>query len=122
MCPGYKEKKCNGRYTEEEAQCVLDYNSGLFLCQECSRKYENDPNKPEICTYTLQLVDNEKDLKIAMDNLRRLNIQLSAKSIGNQQLRPGIYDLLQKVRGKGKAPITSNLPSGNLCLGIGSKR
>ena len=31
---------------EEEAQRVLDMNSGLFLCQECSRNYENDPNKP----------------------------------------------------------------------------
>lgn len=122
LCPGYKDKRCNGRYTEEEAQSVLDISSGLFLCQECSRKYENDPNAPPLETYTLQLVDNEKDLKLAMDNLRRLNVQLSAKSIGNFQLRPGIYDLLQKVRGKGKAPITSNLPSENFALGIGSTR
>ena len=122
LCPGYKEKRCNGRYTEEEAQRVLDFSTGLFLCQECSRNYENDPHKPPLETYTLQLVDNEKDLKLAMDNLRRLNVQLSAKSIGNVQLRPGIYDLLQKVRGKGKTPIISNLPSDNFSLGIGSKR
>jgi len=37
-------------------------------------------------------------------------------------LRAGIYDLIQKVRGKGKAPITSNLPSENYALGRGSKR
>jgi hypothetical protein len=56
-------------------------------------------------------------------------VQLSAKSIGNHQLRAGIYDLLQKVRGSkgGKysaaaQPITSNLPSENFALGIGSKR
>lgn len=42
--------------------------------------------------------------------------------IGIQQLRAGVYDLLQKVRGKGKAPITSNLPSENFSLGRGSKR
>lgn len=37
-------------------------------------------------------------------------------------MRAGIYDLIQKVRGKGKAPITSNLPSENFALGRGSKR
>lgn len=122
LCPGYKERRCNGRYTEEEAQQVLDPVKGLFLCQECSLNHENDPNPPPIETYTLRLVDNTKDLRLAMDNLRRINVQLSAKFIGNQQMRPGIYDLLQKVRGKGKAPITSNLPSENFALGIGSKR
>ena len=146
LCPGYKQKRCNGRYNEEEAQRVLDFNSGLFLCQECARNYENDPNAPQLSTYTLQLVDNEKDLKLAMDNVRRLNVQLSGKSIGNHQLRPGIYDWLQKVRGGGGskhsasglsgggtggggsggkvavAPITSNLPSENFALGIGSTR
>jgi hypothetical protein len=108
---------------------VLDFSSGLFLCQECSNAYVNDPNAPQKETYTLQLVDNTRDLKLAMDNLRRSNVQLSAKSIGNQQLRAGIYDLLQKVRGSkgGKysaaaQPITSNLPSENFALGIGSKR
>ncbi|KAL7561843.1 hypothetical protein ACA910_009681 [Epithemia clementina (nom. ined.)] len=141
LCPGYKQQRCNGRYTEEEAQRVLNMESGLFLCQECSRTFENDPNAPPLSAYTLQLVDNETDLKLAMDNLRRLNVQLSAKYIGNHQLRPGIYDWLQKVRGGGGAksggasssslhhhntvavaPITSNLPSENFALGIGSTR
>jgi transcription initiation factor IIE alpha subunit len=123
LCPGYKDRRCNGRYTEEEAQQKLDLGTGLFLCQECSSAYENDPNPPPIATYTLRLVDNAKDLRLAMDNLRRMSVQLSAKFIGNQQIRPGIYDLLQKVRGgKGKAPITSNYPSENFALGIGSKR
>jgi hypothetical protein len=83
--------------------------------------YENDPNKPPLSTYTLQLVDNTRELKQAIDNLRRVNVQFSAKYIGNDQLRAGIYDLLQKVRVKGKI-ITSNLPSENFSLGIGSKR
>lgn len=122
LCPGYKTKRCNGRYTEEEAQQVLNTASGLFLCQECSRLYENDPGAPPLESYTLQLVDNTRELRQAMDNLRRVNVQLSAKFIGNHQIRAGIYDLLQKVRGKGKAPITSNLPSENFSLGIGSKR
>jgi transcription initiation factor TFIIE subunit alpha len=122
LCPGYKSKRCNGRYTEEEAQQVLDHRSGLFLCQECAKNYENDPNAPPVETYTLQLVDNTKELKQAMDNLRRVNVQFSSKFIGNHQIRAGIYDLLQKVRGKGRAPITSNLPSENFALGIGSKR
>jgi transcription initiation factor IIE alpha subunit len=122
LCPGYKEKRCNGRYTEEEAQQILDHTTGLFLCQECYLNYEADPNAPAKNTYTLQLVDNTKDLRLAMDNMRRVTVQLSGKMIGNQQLRAGIYDLIQKVRGKGKPPITSNLPSENFALGIGSKR
>jgi transcription initiation factor IIE alpha subunit len=123
LCPGYKDRRCNGRYTEEEAQQTVDLNTGLFLCQECSNAYENDPNPPSMETYTLRLVDNTKDLRLAVDNLRRMGVQLSSKFIGNQQIRPGIYDLLQKIRGgKGKAPITSNFPSENFALGIGSKR
>lgn len=122
LCPGYKDKRCNGRYTEEEAQQIVDTESGLFLCQECFLKYEADPNAPSKETYSLRLVDNTKDLRLAMDNMRRLTVQLSGKMIGNQQLRAGVYDLLQKVRGKGKSPITSNLPSENFALGIGSKR
>eukprot|EP00980_Cylindrotheca_fusiformis_P011309 scaffold2605_cov136-Cylindrotheca_fusiformis.AAC.1 len=122
LCPGYKDKRCNGRYTEEEAQQMVDLESGMFLCQECFMQYEADPNAPPKSTYTLQLVDNTKDLRLAMDNMRRVTVQLSGKMIGNTQLRTGIYDLLQKVRGKGKSPITSNLPSENYALGIGSKR
>jgi len=122
LCPGYDTKRCNGRYTEEEAQQIVDLGTGLFLCQQCFMKYEVDPNAPSRDTYTLRLIDNTKDLRLAMDHMRRLNVQLSAKMIGNQQLRAGIYDLLQKVRGKGKCPITSNLPSENFALGIGSKR
>ena len=132
LCPGYKDRRCNGRYTEEEAQQTVDTNTGLFVCQECCKTYENDPNPPSLETYTLRLIDNTKDLRVAMDNLRRLSVQLSAKFIGNQQIRPGIYDLLQKVRGGvssgggtksgPKAPITSNFPSENFALGIGSKR
>lgn len=122
LCPGYKVKRCNGRYTEEQAQQVLDRNSGMFLCQECVRANEANPNPPEMCTYTLNLVDNSRALRQAMDDMRHINVQLSRKVIGNQQLRPGIYDLLQKVRGVGKGPLTSNLPSENFALGIGSKR
>eukprot|EP00538_Stauroneis_constricta_P002309 CAMPEP_0119557752 /NCGR_PEP_ID=MMETSP1352-20130426/9308_1 /TAXON_ID=265584 /ORGANISM="Stauroneis constricta, Strain CCMP1120" /LENGTH=487 /DNA_ID=CAMNT_0007604893 /DNA_START=419 /DNA_END=1882 /DNA_ORIENTATION=- len=122
LCPGYSTKRCNGRYTEQEAQQVLDPETTCFLCQECYLRYDADPNAPSKETYTLALVDNAKDLKRAVDHIRRLNVQLSGKMIGNQQLRPSIYDLLQKVRGKGKGPITSNLPSENFALGIGSKR
>lgn len=123
LCPGYDKKRCNGRYTEEEVQNVIDTATGLFLCQDCSKYFENSPNPPPLEEYTLKLVDNEKDLRLAVDNLRRLNVQLSGKSIGNHQLRSGIYDLLQKCRGgRGKDPISSNLPSENFALGIGSKR
>eukprot|EP00565_Helicotheca_tamesis_P004037 CAMPEP_0185732902 /NCGR_PEP_ID=MMETSP1171-20130828/17872_1 /TAXON_ID=374046 /ORGANISM="Helicotheca tamensis, Strain CCMP826" /LENGTH=489 /DNA_ID=CAMNT_0028402507 /DNA_START=127 /DNA_END=1593 /DNA_ORIENTATION=- len=122
LCPGYKTKACNGRYTETEAQQVIDYESGLFLCPECVTTHESNPDPPPKATYTLQLLDNTRDLRLAMDNMRRVNVQLSTKMIGNQQLRAGIYDLLQKVRSKGKGPLTSNLPSENRALGIGSKR
>jgi hypothetical protein len=46
---------------------------------------------------------------------------MASKFVGNDQLRNGIFDLLQKVRQKGKT-VTSNLPSENFSLGIGSKR
>ena len=101
---------------------MVDTEAGHFLCQECYLNFEADPNAPPKETYTLQLVDNSSNLKEAVDNLRRLTVQMSGKTIGNHQLRVGIYDLLQKVRGKGKSPITSNLPSENFALGIGSKR
>jgi len=59
-----------------------------------------------------------------MDNLRRVHVQLSSKvDMNTVPLRPGIFDLLQKVHaGKGSEPITSNLPSENISIGIGSKR
>lgn len=72
--------------------------------------------------YTLTLLDNTKELKIAKNNLRRFEVQMKGKMIGDQQLRPGIFELLRKTRGKGKEPITSNLPSENYALGRGSKR
>jgi len=125
-CPGFHAKpkpRCNGKYNETEAQQMVDPNTGLFLCQECVETYENDPNAPPVETYTLQLVDNKKDLKAAVDNMRRVNVQLSSKTIGDDRLRESIFDLLQKVRGgKGSGPLSSNLPSENFALGIGSVR
>lgn len=138
LCPGYKHQRCNGKYTETDAQRMVDPNSGRFLCRECVRAYTNHPNAPPVEEYTLQLVDNQVELKSAMDNLRRVNVQFSSKmeSIAggggsgdgsNQQqqrpLRQGIFELLQKVRPiRGAEPITSNLPSENIAMGVGSKR
>ncbi|KAL7499096.1 hypothetical protein ACHAWT_007607 [Skeletonema menzelii] len=138
LCPGYKHQRCNGKYTETDAQRMVDPNSGRFLCRECVRAFTNHPNAPPVEEYTLQLVDNQVELKSAMDNLRRVNVQFSSKmeSIGgggegsNQQqqqqqrpLRQGIFELLQKVRPiRGAEPITSNLPSENIAMGVGSKR
>lgn len=122
LCPGYNTKRCNGRYTETEAQQIVDTETGLFLCQECYNANESNPDPPPKDTYTLCLVDNTRDLRMAMDNARRVHVQLSGKMIGNQVLRPGIYDLLQKLRSKGSGPLTSNLPSENMALDIGSKR
>ena len=137
ICPGYKHQRCNGKYTETDAQRMVDTNSGRFLCRECVRAYTNHPNAPPVEEYTLQLVDNQVELKRAMDHLRRVNVQFSSKmeSSGggadgnnNQQqqqrpLRQGIFELLQKVRPiRGAEPITSNLPSENIAMGVGSKR
>lgn len=124
LCPGFEVKRCNGRYTEEEAQHVVDRNTGLFLCQECALAYESVPSPPAVETYTLQLVDNALALKEAINNMRRVHVQLSGKTIGSHPIRASIYDLLQKVRPhkKGSPPLTSNLPSENFSLGIGSKR
>lgn len=122
LCPGYKTKECNGRYTEIEAQQVVDPTSGLFLCQECVLSNENNPDPPPLESYTLQLVDNTRHLVDAMDQMRRVNVQLRSKMIGNQQLRAGIYDLIQKVRCKTTEPLTSNLPSENRDQNIGPAR
>mmetsp|Transcript_1432 Transcript_1432/g.3051 ORF Transcript_1432/g.3051 Transcript_1432/m.3051 type:complete len:435 (-) Transcript_1432:180-1484(-) len=124
LCPGYNSKTCNGRYNETDAQQIVDPETGLFLCRECVRAYANHPNPPNKKDYTLKLVDNQKELKSAMDNMRRVRVQLSSKlDMQSQPLRQGIFDLLQKVRSiKGADPITSNLPSENISMGIGSKR
>lgn len=125
LCPG-NPKRCLGRYTEEEAQKEVDSITGRFLCQDCKRNFENDPLPTP--AYTLQLVDNTKALRIAVDNMRRFNLQMTSKTIDNATLRPSIFDLVQKVRGGGhhphqhRDPVTSNLPSENFALDIGSKR
>lgn len=123
-CPGFHAKppRCNGKYNETEAQQIVDPSTGLFLCHECVATYENDPNAPPVDTYTLRLIDNKKDLTAAMDNMRRVNVQMSSKMIGDRQIRASIYDLLQKVRDKSKGPLSSNLPSENLSLNIGTER
>lgn len=102
----------------------MDPETGLFLCRECVRTYANHPNPPRTSAYTLKLVDNQKELTSAMDNMRRVRVQLSSKvDTSAQPLRQGIFDLLQKVRSaKGAEPVTSNLPSENIALGIGSNR
>ena len=141
LCPGYTKKTCNGRYTETEAQQVLDEETGLFLCQECRDAHAANPDPPPKDSYTLQLVDNTRALREAMDHIRRVDVQFSSKMIHNQQIRMGIYDLIQKVRkgagsstsskggsnhssgsGSTRIPLTSNLPSENRMLNIGSKR
>lgn len=159
LCPGYGRRVCNGRYGEQDAQQIVDPESGLFLCRECVRAYVNHPNPPDKKEYTLKLVDNQKELKSAMDNLRRVKVQLSGKvdflhkgQEQQQTLRLGIFDLLQKVNGgrsfntqypsfganamshssghggansnatSSYQPITSNLPSENIAMGIGSTR
>jgi hypothetical protein len=127
LCPGYRNRTCNGKYTENEAQQIVDPETGLFLCRECVRAFANHPNPPKKSEYTLQLVDNQKELKVAMDNMRRVRVQLCHKvdMLSPQQsaMRKGIFDLLQKVRpAKGAEPITSNLPSENISMGIGSTR
>lgn len=122
LCPGYKTKACNGCYSETEAQQLTDPETGLFLCQECFNAHVANPDPPPKETYTLQLMDNTKALRQAMDQIRRVKVQFSSKMVGNQQLRVGIYDLIQKVRIKGAGPLTSNLPSENRMMNIGSKR
>lgn len=122
LCPGYKTKECNGRYTEIEAQQVVDPETGMFMCQECTTSHQNNPNPPPKSSYTLQLVDNTKFLKEAMDLMRRVNVQFRMKMFGNQQLRAGIYDLIQRVRSKTTEPLTSNLPSENRENNIGTVR
>ena len=99
----------------------MDPETNDFLCIYCYNNFKHDQSMPKK-DYTLTLLDNTRELKIAKNNLRRFEVQMKGKMIGDQQLRPGIFELLRKTRGKGKDPITSNLPSENYALGRGSKR
>ena len=54
---------------------MVDMKTGVFLCQECFLNYQNDPNGPNVDTYTLRLVDNADDLRLAVDNIRRGKFQ-----------------------------------------------
>jgi len=85
--------------------------------------HANNPNPPAKERYTLRLLDNSEDLRVAVQNSRRIRVQCSTKMVGTKPIRAGIYDLIQKVRkvGAGK-PLTSNLPSENRDMGIGTKR
>jgi len=120
-CPNFKKGLCNGQYSELEAQQVMDFETNMFLCRECQQIYANHPAPPPKTSYTLQMVDSSKDLKQAMDHMRRVKEQLTGKRVGNQQLRLGIYDLLQKIR-HCRGVLSSNLPSENFARGIGTER
>ncbi|KAL7527425.1 hypothetical protein ACHAWF_002172 [Thalassiosira exigua] len=74
LCPGYKSKLCNGKYSETDAQRVVDPETRLFLCRECVRAYANHPTPPDRSEY------NQRELKGAVDDLRRVRAQLSSKS------------------------------------------
>mmetsp|Transcript_6679 Transcript_6679/g.9889 ORF Transcript_6679/g.9889 Transcript_6679/m.9889 type:complete len:453 (-) Transcript_6679:249-1607(-) len=122
VCPNYTKNVCNGTYSELEAQQVLDFDTGMFLCQECAKAFANHPDPPPKSSYTLEVVDSSADLKKAMETMKRINEQFSSQRVGNQQLRLGIFELLQKLRKGAKGPLSSNLPSENYALGNGSKR
>ncbi|KAL3807419.1 hypothetical protein ACHAXA_011550 [Cyclostephanos tholiformis] len=127
LCPGYKSRMCNGRYNEGEAQVVVDNDTGLFLCRECVRTYANHPHPPDRVEYTLQLIDNRDEVNRAIEDMRRVRVQLSAKvDVNGTTLRQGIFDLLQRVKSSSTGginePLTANLPSENIAMGIGSKR
>lgn len=143
LCPGYAEKTCNGRYTETQAQRIVDPNTGHFLCPECYYNHVNNPDPPPADAYTLRLQDNASDLRQAQENIRRVRVQLQSKTVGKTVLRPGVYDLLQKVRACSTAqsvvagafaaavggvagarfrPLPNNLPSDNIERNIGTKR
>jgi len=123
LCPGYALGECRGRYTEAEAQIMTDEETGLFLCRECAMFHENNPNPPPKERYILQLLDNSEDLRVAVENSRRIRVQMSAKMVGTKPIRAGIYDLIQKVRKVGGGtPLTSNLPSENRDIEIGTTR
>ena len=85
----------------------------------CSSVRNAAPTKD---TYTLELVNNRTALKQAMDHIQRVNVQMTAKMTGNQQMRNGVYDLIQNVSQKGGGQLTSNLPLENWMLNIGVQR
>jgi hypothetical protein len=128
LCPGYKTRMCNGRYNESDAQSIVDDESGLFLCRECVATYSRHPSPPSKSEYTLRLLDNRSEVNRAIEDMRRVRVQFSSKiDVDGIALRQGIFDLIQRVRsatrgGTNNEPLSTNLPSENISMGIGSKR
>jgi transcription initiation factor IIE alpha subunit len=120
VCPGWKMKRCNGHYTEQELQYQsIDSETGLFLCVECHSMYEDNPEGPSKKECALESVDKTSLVKSIEGKLRRLDVQMSPKWIDTtQRLRPGVYDLIQRAKGlcRDGNPIPSNLPSDNIDL------
>eukprot|EP00339_Tiarina_fusa_P000973 CAMPEP_0117036054 /NCGR_PEP_ID=MMETSP0472-20121206/25571_1 /TAXON_ID=693140 ORGANISM="Tiarina fusus, Strain LIS" /NCGR_SAMPLE_ID=MMETSP0472 /ASSEMBLY_ACC=CAM_ASM_000603 /LENGTH=552 /DNA_ID=CAMNT_0004745713 /DNA_START=15 /DNA_END=1673 /DNA_ORIENTATION=+ len=142
VCPGYALKACNGHYTELEAQWLeVDEETGKFQCRECLEVHRHNPDPPPH-PYVLDVVDTQDERQQAETLLRRFRSQLSNSSStttpqrlqqqddqqvdgqheGPRPLRPGIFELLQKIRTAGRIaragsgrclPVTSNLPSEN---------
>jgi hypothetical protein len=114
--------KSSSKYTQSEAQQIVDNGTGLFLCHECCRTYSNHPSPPSKTEYTLKLLDNTYEINKAMNDMRRVRVQLSSKTLmlgggggsgGQAQattivLRPGIFDLLQKVRSSTNSNNSNN--------------
>ncbi|CAB9498815.1 TFIIE alpha subunit [Seminavis robusta] len=118
QCPNYLTKTCNGHYTEQDVQSCPISKEGLFLCQECQQAHQFNPDPPPQHTYTLQLVNNKQQHNTAQELQRRLHVQMTQKHDphNNKVIRPGIYNLLQKLKHITQQklhglPVTSNLPS-----------
>lgn len=104
---------CKSRWTENEAQdCPSHEKTSAFLCRECYEQHKYNPDPPDIGTYTLALVDNSNKKSEAELALRRINVQMSEKTIGTDTLRRGIFNLLRDIRSSGIV-VPSNLPSEN---------
>lgn len=66
---------------------------------ECWQRDQNDSSPPLLDAYTLRLADDEHEheLQMAMANMRHsVQTQLSSKWVGNQEMRVGIYTMLEK--------------------------
>ena len=105
---------CKQQCTElDVVSCPMTPDCSAFLCFDCHEMHKFNPDPPDICTYTLKVVDRSEELQRAEASLCRMDTQLrEATSCNNQKLRNGVFDLLHQIQ-LSRLVVPSNLPSEN---------
>jgi len=102
---------CQELSTELDVQSYPMHKNS-FLCFRCYKWHVDNPDAPDIQSYTLQVVDHSEELRQAETILQRINTQLREATISGSKLRNGVFDILRRIQNR-KKTIPCNLPSEN---------